>query len=123
MGTKKDTYDREYKKLNYDQVSIRVKKGKREEYQQAAEDFGLGYAEMIRLAVDTFIAEKSLQDLPARIVKPAPISKPESPKLSVEERRLLDEFNKLPPDVQKSIAKMIRAINTEFERDKIIAGN
>lgn len=35
---------------------------------------------------------------------------------------MLDEFNKLPPDVQKSIAKMIRAINAELERDKIVDG-
>lgn len=117
MTTKKDAYDAEYKKANYDKIFFLVKKGKREEYKQAAEDFGLGQAEMIRLAVDTFIAEKSLQDLPTRIVKPAP-----QEKISDEERRLLDEFNKLPTDVQKSIAKMIRTINAELDRDKIIAG-
>ena len=107
------------RKERYDNILIRVKKGKREEYQQAAQDFGIGFWELIQTAVETYIADRSLHDLP---VKPAPISKPESPKLSAEERRLLDEFNKLPPDVQKSIAKMIRTINAELDRDKIIAG-
>ena len=116
--SKKDTYDQEYKKANYDQFIFRAKKGKKEEYRQAAEDFGLGLTEMFRLAVETFIAERSLYDLP---VKPAPKTPPEE-KLSSEERKLLDEFSKLPPDVQKSIAKMIRAINTELESNKIRAG-
>ena len=119
MGTKKDAYDREYKKLNYDKIFFLARKGKRAEYQQAAKDFGISQSEMIRLAVETYILDRSLHDLP---VKPVPISKPESQELSAEERRLLDEFNKLPPNIQKSIAKMIRAINAELERDKIIAG-
>ena len=103
----------------YDRLGIWLEKGKREEYKQAAEDFGISLRELVQTSVETFIAERSLQDLP---VKPAPVSKPESQELSAEERRLLDEFNKLPPDVQKSIAKMIRTINAELERDKIIAG-
>lgn len=107
--TKKDIYDQEYKKANYDQVSIRVKKGKREEYQQAAENFGLGYAEMIRLAVETFIAERSLQDLP---VKPASMNKqPTAEKLTSSERTLLDEFNQLPTDAQKSLIRFLRSVN------------
>ena len=109
----------EYQKAAYDRIGLVVKKGKREEYQQAAQDFGLTLSELLKISIETYIADRSLQDLP---VKPAPISKPESPKLSAEERRLLDEFNKLPPDVQKSIAKMIRTINAELDRDKIITG-
>ena len=119
MATAKDIYDSGYKKTHYDQVAFRVKKGKREEYKSAAQDFGVSLSELLKTAVETYIADRSLHDLP---VKPAPIFKPESQELSAEERRLLDEFNKLSPDVQKSIAKMIRVINAEFERDKIIAG-
>lgn len=114
MGTKKDAYDAEYKKANYDQVSIRVKKGKRLEYQQAAADFGLGYAEMIRLAVETFIAERSLQDLP---VKPASMTKQPTEKLTSQERTLLDEFNRLPVDVQKAFLKTFKAINAAQDAD------
>lgn len=73
MKTPRSEYDRDYKKMHYDQIAFRVKKGKREEYQQAANDFGLGLSEMIRLAVETYIADRSLHDLPHRIyhfVKP-----------------------------------------------------
>ena len=107
----------EYKRENYDQIAFWLPKGMKAKYKQVAEDFGISLRELIQNSVDAFIADKSLQDLPTRIVKPAP-----QEKLSAEQRQLVDEFNKLPPDVQKSIAKMIRVINAELERDKIIAG-
>lgn len=120
MPTKKDTYDKEYKRLNYDTILFRVKKGKREEYQQAAKDFGLGQAEMFRQAIEQFIAERSLQDF--SLVKPAQIYRqPPIEKISAEERRLLDEFDKLPPDIQKSVIKMIQSIPNSTA-DKIFAG-
>lgn len=50
----------EYKKETYDRIGLVVRKGKRAEYQQATEDFGMTQAEMFRLAVETFIAERSL---------------------------------------------------------------
>lgn len=113
MGTKKDVYDAEYKRNNYDKIFFLVKKGKRAEYQQAAEDFGMTQAEMIRLAVETFIAEKSLQDLP---VKPAPINKQQTAeKLSSAERALLDEFNRLPVDSQKALLKFLKTLNERQE--------
>ena len=115
MGTKKDAYDAEYKRNNYDKIFFLVKKGKRAEYQQAAENFGLGQAEMIRLAVETFIAERSLQDLP---VKPAPMAKEQpAEKLTSTEKNLLDEFNRLPVDVQKAFLKTFKAINAAQDAD------
>ena len=44
-----------YNEKTYDLVNFRVKKGKKEEYKQAAELRGLGFMEMIRRAVDEFI--------------------------------------------------------------------
>ena len=102
--TKKDIYDQEYKKANYDQIAIRVKKGKREEYQQAAEDFGLGQAEMFRLAIEYFISERRLQEF-----KPASSPKPES--ISAADKRLVEEFNQLPVEAQKHFLKAFKAIN------------
>ena len=101
----------EYRKEKYDNVSFKIPKGKREEYKQAADDFGIAQSEMFRLAVDTFIAEKSLQDLPVRAVMLArqPV-KPEN-QLSAEERKLIDEFNQLPTDAQKYLLKFVKAVN------------
>lgn len=48
--------DYSYKKANYDQILIRVKKGKQQDYRQAADTLGLGQMEMFRRAVDEFIA-------------------------------------------------------------------
>lgn len=90
-----------YKDNNYDRLAILIKKGKREEYKQAAERLGLGYAEMIRLAIDAFIAENAGEEF--KTTTPAP--------MTAEERKLIDDFNALPDDVRKSISKLIRQIN------------
>lgn len=45
-----------YNDRTYDRLAILIKKGKREEYKKAAEERGLGYAEMIRLAIEEYIA-------------------------------------------------------------------
>ena len=44
-----------YNQKAYDQVLIRVKKGKREEYRLAAEARGVGLMEMFRLGVEEYI--------------------------------------------------------------------
>ena len=107
--------DAEYKKNKYDRLAFLSPKGKGKEYRQAADDFGLGLSEMIRIAVETYIADRSLHDLP---VKPAPMAK-ESPseKLSTQEKTLLDEFNRLPVDVQKAFLKTFKAINATQNAD------
>ena len=45
-----------YNSKNLDSVTFRVKKGKKEEYKEAAEVRGLGFMEMIRLAIEEYIA-------------------------------------------------------------------
>lgn len=47
---------KKYNDKNYDRVAILIKKGKRDEYKKAAAARGLGYAEMIRLSVEEYIA-------------------------------------------------------------------
>ena len=44
-----------YNADNYDRVAILIKKGKREEWKQAAAARSLGYAEMIRQSVEEYI--------------------------------------------------------------------
>ena len=91
-----------YKKENYDQILIRVKKGKREEYRLAAEEMGLGQMELFRRGVEEYIANHGGEI-------PASSSKPES--ISVADKRLVEEFNQLPVDAQKSLMKFLKVIN------------
>lgn len=102
QSNKKSVYDQEYKKANYDNILVRIKKGKREEYTQAAAELGLGQAEMIRLAIEEYIANHGGEI-------PASTSKPES--ISVADKRLVEEFNQLPVDAQKSLMKFLKVIN------------
>lgn len=55
-----------YNDKTYDRLAILVKKGKRDEYKQAAEERGLKYAEMIRLAIEEFIENHPVKESPAR---------------------------------------------------------
>lgn len=45
-----------YNSKNLDSITFRVKKGKKEEYKEAADTRGLGFMEMIRLAIEEYIA-------------------------------------------------------------------
>jgi len=44
-----------YNEKNLDMITFKVKKGKKAEYKQAAEARGLGFMEMIRLAIEEYI--------------------------------------------------------------------
>ena len=45
-----------YNSKNLDSITFRVKKGKKEEYKEAADARGIGFMEMIRLAIEEYIA-------------------------------------------------------------------
>lgn len=95
----------DYKKENYDQILVRVRKGKREEYRQAADEMKLGQMELFRIAVEEYIQNHAGEEF-----KP---EKPES--ISAADKRLIEEFNRLPVDAQKSLMKFLRAINESKE--------
>ena len=46
-----------YNKKTYDQISIRVPKGERERFKEAADKRGLSLAQLIRKAVELYITE------------------------------------------------------------------
>lgn len=50
-----------YNNRAYDQILIRVKKGKREEYRKEGELRGLGLMELFRVAVEEYIANHKVE--------------------------------------------------------------
>lgn len=50
-----------YNQKSYDQILIRVKKGKREEYRLAAEARSLGLMELFRISVEEYIANHATE--------------------------------------------------------------
>ena len=92
------TTNQAYKDVNYDRLAILVRKGKRDEYKAAAAGYGLGYAEMIRLAIEEYISNHG-----GEVVA----EKPEPEKLSPEQRRLIDASSKLPESTRKIISKLV----------------
>lgn len=106
--------DYEYKKANYDNILFRVKKGKADDYRQAAQDLGIGFWELIQSGVEEFIQNHAGGDfLP---VKPAPMNKEQpAEKLSAQEKTLLAEFNRLPVDAQKALLKFLKTLNERQE--------
>lgn len=108
---------KKYKEKNIELVAFETRKGKSAEYTQAAINLGLGKMEMIRLAVEEFI-QRHLNEF-APVVKPAPMTpQPTAEKLSTQERTLLDEFNQLPVDAQKSLIRFLKNVNPHNDADK-----
>lgn len=56
-------YNKIYKVENYDQMLVRVKKGKRREYQKAAADLGMSCRELVQRSVEEFIARHKAEAL------------------------------------------------------------
>ena len=108
-----------YNKENYDRLAILIKKGKRDEYHAAAAAIGLGYAEMIRAAIEEFIQRHAGEEWTANQLTAAGVSSVsagastvEKPgeTLSREEKKLLEEFRQMPVNSQKHVRGLIRAI-------------
>lgn len=101
-----------YNKENYDRLAILIKKGKRDEYHAAAAAIGLGYAEMIRAAIEEFIQRHAGEDFSEANQLAAGASTVEKPgeTLSREEKKLLEDFRQLPVNSQKHVRGVIRAI-------------
>lgn len=95
-----------YKETNYDQILVRVKKGKREEYRQSAKDLGLGQMEMIRLAVEEFIQNHAGENFSVPVTDTTAKSVPEK-KLTAAERRLVEAFARLPEKTRAKFAGLI----------------
>ena len=94
--------NQDYKNINYDRLAIWVKKGSRDSYKKSAAEFGISLAMLVQNGIEEFIKNHAGEKFPLEV-------KPET--ISATDRRLLDEFNQLPADAQKSLMKFLRAIN------------
>ena len=95
----------EYKKTHYEQILVRVKKGKRDEYKDAAEKLGVGQMELFRIAADEYISNHAGE----KITPPVPTTTPEN-ELSSEDKRLLDSAGKLTPEARKQLVKFLEIL-------------
>ncbi len=96
-----------YKKANYDQILFRVKKGVNEQYTQWAAAMGVGKMEMIRRAIDEYIANhggEGVQEVAP--VKSAPIGT----MLTAEQRKILEAVDSLPESSRKALLKFLQTL-------------
>ena len=104
---------KKYESKAYDQISFKVAKGKRDEYQQAANRLNLGQAALFRLAAEEFITRYiGGENLSVVETKPLAIvdNKQDKQNLSAEQKRLVDNFNQLPVETQKAISKLVKTL-------------
>lgn len=93
---------KKYRAGNIDVVSFDVKKGKRDEYKAAAAAMGVGQMEMIRRAIDEYIANHGGEGVPnVATVKPA---------LTAEQRKILDAVDSLPESSRKALLKFLQTL-------------
>lgn len=57
---------KKYNEQNIDMITFKVKKGRKAEYKQAAEERGIGFMELIRLAIEEYIENHPVKESPTR---------------------------------------------------------
>lgn len=91
-----------YRQEKRDQLAVDVPKGKRDEFKAKAAALGISLAQLIQRAVETYGGELN-HTQPAQIVD-------ELPKLTGDEKHLVDAFNNLSPKAQKALLKFLDAL-------------
>ena len=98
--------NRRYRDKVYDQITVEVPKGKRDEYKAAAKDLRLTFKALIQAGVEEYIQNHGGE-----------VSTPTAPvvddKLPAGQRRLVEEFNRLPSDARRQLVKFLQALNAE----------
>ena len=91
---------KKYQQEKRDRLTVDVPKGKRDEYKAKAGQLGLSLSMLIQNGVEAY-GENS-----GEVITPT-----QGEKLTSDQKRLLDEFGKMPVEVQKQTLKLIREIN------------
>ena len=86
-------------KDKFDRLTVSLRKGKRDAYTLAAHKFGISVSGLVHLAVEEFIAKYADEEAAKKIKA--------SEKLSVQERRLLKAFDKLPNESRAIVLKLV----------------
>ena len=92
---------KKYREKTYDTIGFDVKKGKREEFKQAASRLGLSLAAFLTLAADKLMVDSGGGEI---------ISS--DPKLSAADKKLVEDFKSLSPNQQKIISELIKEFRT-----------
>ena len=98
--------NRRYRDKVYDQITIEVPKGKRDEYKAAADDLQMTFKSLVQSGIEEYIAKHA-----GEVVMPVSTTEPD--KLSAEDKRLVEEFSRLPVDARKHLMKFVAEINRQ----------
>ena len=102
------TKKQEYQDANFDRLAIRIKKVLREEYRQAAEDFGLSLRELVQSGIEMYISERTGEEFSRKITPPAE-------KISSADKKIIDTVNSLPPESKKALLKFLDTLVSEIK--------
>ncbi|MBR4382332.1 MAG: hypothetical protein IKP64_02115 [Selenomonadaceae bacterium] len=102
----------EYRATKYEHIGFWVEKGTRAKYRLVATAIGWGQSEMIRQAIDEFIARHATEirgelnpAQQAQIIDALP-------QLTRDEKHLVDAFKNLSPEAQKALLKFLDALQS-----------
>ena len=95
-----------YDQKSYDQILIKVRKGKRDEYKNAAETLGLGQMELFRTAVEEYIQNRTSEVV---------TEKREVETLTAEQRRLLENFARLPKSTRTKFTGLLEEVAAQLK--------
>ena len=96
--------NQEYKDNHYDRLAVWIPKGRRDEFKAKAAELGISLAQLIQRAVESYGGELNHTQT-AQIVDA-------SPRLTGDEKKLIDAFNNLSPEAQKTLLKFLDALQS-----------
>ena len=99
-----------YRKEKRDQMTVEIPKGKREVYKLIAAELDRSLAQLIQDAVEEYGANHGGENLSLA-------TQNQEQKLSAADKKLIEEFNRLPAETQKALIKLIQSINQNAKQD------
>ena len=101
-----------YQQEKCDRITMDVPKGKRDAYKQIAAELNISLSQLVQNGVEGYARNYE----GGEIVIPA-TAEVATERISAEERRLVEEFGKLPADARKLLLKFITSINEQSTTD------
>ena len=97
-----------YRNDKRDQMTVEIPKGKRDAYKLIAAELGLSLSMLVQASIEDYGANHAV-----KIV----VQQDADQKLTTEQKRLVEEFSKLPVDAQKHLMKFVAAVNDQSAAD------
>ena len=91
-------------------IATDVSKEKGEFYRATAMELGISLSKLVQIGVEEFIQNHAGENFSVT-------TQSQEQRLSAADKKLIEEFNRLPAETQKALIKLIQSINQNAKQD------